>query len=90
MDKKAEYINESDDEEYEPTEQEIVGYAEFLGMDVNEDADLLYIAQEGVSIWPNSAAQSARSRAVEGLLQRERRDLLLKLSYRPGHLRPPA
>jgi hypothetical protein len=38
-----------DDEEYEPTEQEIIGYAEFLGMDLDEDRDLLYIAEEGVS-----------------------------------------
>ena len=27
---------------------EIIGYAEFLGMDLDEDADLLYIAQEGL------------------------------------------
>jgi len=27
---------------------EIIGYAEFLGMDLNEDADLLYIAEEGL------------------------------------------
>ena len=27
---------------------EIVGYAEFLGMDLEEDADLLYIAEEGL------------------------------------------
>ena len=27
---------------------EIIGYAEFLGMDLEEDADLLYIAQEGL------------------------------------------
>ena len=28
---------------------EIYEYAEFLGMDLNEDQDLLYIAEEGVS-----------------------------------------
>ena len=27
---------------------EIIGYAEFLGMDLEEDADLLYIAEEGL------------------------------------------
>ena len=27
---------------------EIIGYAEFLGMDLKEDADLLYIAEEGL------------------------------------------
>ena len=42
--------SELDDEEYEPTEQEIIGYAEFLGMDLDEDKDLLYIAEEGVSV----------------------------------------
>ena len=53
-------MEDSDDEEYEPTEQgkhpylisifdlEIIGYAEFLGMDLKEDADLLYIAEEGL------------------------------------------
>lgn len=27
---------------------EIIGYAEFLGMDLKEDEDLLYIAEEGL------------------------------------------
>ena len=39
-----------EEEEYEPTQQEILGYAEFLGMSLPEDADLFYIAEEGVSI----------------------------------------
>ena len=38
-----------EEEEYEPTQQEIFGYAEFLGMSLPDDADLLYIAEEGVS-----------------------------------------
>ena len=38
------------DEEYEPTQEEINGYAEFLGMSLPDDADLLYIAEEGVSL----------------------------------------
>ena len=29
-------------------DSEINGYAEFLGMDLKEDADLLYIAEEGL------------------------------------------
>lgn len=37
------------EEVYEPTQQEILQYAEFLGMNLQEDADLLYIAEEGVS-----------------------------------------
>ena len=28
--------------------KEIIGYAEFLGMDLKEDYDLLYIAEEGL------------------------------------------
>lgn len=39
-----------DEEEYEPTQQEIFGYAEFLGMSLPDDADLLFIAEEGVSV----------------------------------------
>ena len=35
-------------EEYEPTEQEVEGYAEFLGINLAEDRDLLYIAKEGI------------------------------------------
>lgn len=31
---------------------EIIEYAEFLGMDLQEDADLLFIAEEGVSSQP--------------------------------------
>ena len=41
--------DQNDEEEYEPTQQEIFGYAEFLGMNLPDDADLLYIAEEGVS-----------------------------------------
>lgn len=38
-----------EEEEYQPTEQEIIDYAKFLGMVLPEDSDLLYIAEEGVS-----------------------------------------
>ena len=38
-----------EEEEYQPTEQEIIDYAKFLGMVLPEDHDLLYIAEEGVS-----------------------------------------
>ncbi len=40
---------EYDSEGYEPNEEEIIGYAEFLGMNINEDADLLFIAETGLS-----------------------------------------
>ena len=42
--------DQNEEEEYEPTQQEIFGYAEFLGMSLPDDADLLYIAEEGVSL----------------------------------------
>lgn len=38
------------EEIYDPTQNEIIGYAEFLGMVLPDDADLLYIAEEGVSV----------------------------------------
>jgi hypothetical protein len=38
----------SDDEEYVPNENEIFGYAEFLGMDPELDKDYLWIAVEGL------------------------------------------
>jgi hypothetical protein len=66
--------SELDDEEYEPTEQEIIGYAEFLGMDLDEDKDLLYIAEEGVSIFDSlkpCLVESSGSRTLEGLFKRE-------------------
>ena len=41
---------ESDNEEgeYEPTQEEIHGYAKFLGMDIVKDKEFLYIAEEGL------------------------------------------
>ena len=40
---------DGEEEEYQPTDQEIIDYARFLGMNLPEDQDLLYIAEEGVS-----------------------------------------
>ena len=39
---------QDDMSEYQPNQQEIIGYAEFIGMQLPEDADLLYIAEEGL------------------------------------------
>ncbi len=36
------------DEDYEPTEDEILEYAQYLGIDPEDDPDLLYIAKAGV------------------------------------------
>ena len=69
-----------DEEEYEPTQQEIYGYAEFLGMTLPDDADLLYIAEEGVSFsscLKFLKVKSTCARALESLQQRQRRNLLL-------------
>ena len=38
------------DPNYEPSEAEVEEYAKWLGMQLPEDADLLYIAREGESI----------------------------------------
>ena len=40
---------QEEDEEFKPTQNEILEYAQFLGMDIMQDQDLLYIAEEGVS-----------------------------------------
>lgn len=37
-----------EDGEYEPTQEEIHGYAKFLGMDIVKDKEFLYIAEEGL------------------------------------------
>ena len=43
-----EIMQEELDEEYEPTMEEIEEYAKYLGMDMNEDRELFYIAKEGL------------------------------------------
>ena len=43
-----EIMEEELDEDYEPTEPEIVEYAKYLGMDIRIDKDLFYIAKEGL------------------------------------------
>jgi centrosomal protein CEP164 len=43
-----EIMEEELDEDYEPTEEEIIDYAKYLGMDANMDRDLFYIAKEGL------------------------------------------
>jgi len=35
-------------DEYEPTQDEIIEYAKYLGIDINVDQDLLWIAVEGL------------------------------------------
>lgn len=40
--------NESEDGEYEPTLEEIHGYAKFLGIDLEKDQEFLFIAEEGL------------------------------------------
>ena len=43
-----EIMQEELDEEYDPTIEEIEEYAKYLGMDMQEDRDLFYIAKEGL------------------------------------------
>jgi len=41
-------LDEVVDEDYEPTQQEIHEYGEWLGMDLDQDQELLWIAREGL------------------------------------------
>ena len=41
-------LEEDFDPSYEPTQDEIVEYAEFLGMHLQDDNDLMWIAREGL------------------------------------------
>ena len=41
-------LEEEIDEMYEPSVQEISDYALYLGIDLQEDYDLIYIAKEGL------------------------------------------
>merc|ERR1719295_2511247 len=41
-------LEEKPSEEFEPTEEEVRNYAEWLGMDPEVDADLMYLAREGL------------------------------------------
>mmetsp|Transcript_29633 Transcript_29633/g.78477 ORF Transcript_29633/g.78477 Transcript_29633/m.78477 type:complete len:157 (+) Transcript_29633:64-534(+) len=41
-------LEEKPSEEFEPTEEEVRNYAEWLGMDPEADADLIYLAREGL------------------------------------------
>ena len=43
-----EIMEEELDEDYEPTKDEIVEYAKYLGMDLKQDEDLFYVAKEGL------------------------------------------
>uniref|UniRef100_A0A7S1R620 WW domain-containing protein n=1 Tax=Alexandrium catenella TaxID=2925 RepID=A0A7S1R620_ALECA len=41
-------LEEKPSEEFEPTEEEVRNYAEWLGMDPEADGDLMYLAREGL------------------------------------------
>ena len=41
-------LEEEVDPSYEPTQDEVLEYARWLGMDTDADSDLLYIAREGL------------------------------------------
>jgi hypothetical protein len=43
-------LEEEIDIDYEPTQKEILEYAEWLGMDIHSDKDLLWIAREGLKV----------------------------------------
>jgi hypothetical protein len=41
-------MEEELDDDYDPTQEEVEDYARFLGMDIQLDRDLFYIAKEGL------------------------------------------
>jgi centrosomal protein CEP164 len=41
-------LEEEIDDNYEPTEEDIIEYAKFLGMDIEKDKQYLFIAKEGL------------------------------------------
>jgi centrosomal protein CEP164 len=41
-------LEEELDEDYEPTEAEVLEYAEYLGIDIHKERKYLYIAREGL------------------------------------------
>ena len=43
-----EFMEEELDDDYNPTIDEIEEYARFLGMNIQDDTDLFYIAKEGL------------------------------------------
>lgn len=43
-------LEEEVDPNYEPSQDEILEYARWLGMDPVEDADLLWVAREGLKV----------------------------------------
>jgi len=45
-------LGEEIDPSYVPSEDEVVEYAKWLGMDLDKDQDLFWVAREGVSCTP--------------------------------------
>lgn len=43
-------LEEEIDPNYEPTEAEVLDYAKWLGMDLDEDKKFFYIAREGLKV----------------------------------------
>ncbi|ESO08989.1 hypothetical protein HELRODRAFT_74209 [Helobdella robusta] len=41
-------LDEDSDEPYQPTEEEILEYAKFIGINPDSEPELLYIAREGI------------------------------------------
>lgn len=94
-------LEEEIDPNYNPTEDEVIEYAKWLGMDIEEDKDLLWIAREGLKVGnarsprgtcgshhaPRDAGPT--SRQLEAMQdERHERDLLLQLRHRREHMGP--
>jgi hypothetical protein len=65
-------LEEEIDPNYEPTEKEVLEYATWLGMDLEAERDLFWIAREGLK----ARGGSGRTWSVAMLTQRARSGLL--------------
>lgn len=51
----SEILEEEIDESYEPTEDEVAEYANWLGIDAEKEKDLFWIAREGLKVVTKSS-----------------------------------
>jgi centrosomal protein CEP164 len=42
-------FDEDENEEYQPSDEEIIEYAKYLGLNLETDQDLMWIAMEGLN-----------------------------------------
>ena len=82
-----EVLEEDLDSNYEPTDQEIEEYAQYLGMDMSEDQQLFYIAKEGLKAPLPSHGNLARLATIKFItstskLKKSRKNILVMIITR--------